>query len=116
MLDRQYLLASGLHQSLLPSHLALPNDEIKAEGEVIVNVLGQPDRRDCHTDMVQFYENYVPNGCKPLQLMQVIGAQKRTNEKSDEDISTFGGKVWATLDEATKYALRDLAGTQPIDK
>ncbi|KAI0249598.1 hypothetical protein BJV78DRAFT_654572 [Lactifluus subvellereus] len=122
--DRRVLLAAGLNPLHLPSHLILTasNDQDSDSGSNSdsgapkVTVLGQPDSRDCHTDLQQFYQYDVPNGCKPLQLMQVIGAQIRTSPQSDPDPDTFGAVVWKSLDSDTQKQLTTWATASPPDR
>lgn len=115
--DRRILHVAGLKPHHLPAHLTLSASEDFVVGtESGVPFIGQPDNRDARTDMEQFYEADTPNGCKPLQLTQIIAAQIRTNPKSDPDADTFGLTVWKTLDHATKKKLREDANENPPNR
>jgi len=110
--DRKILLAAGLNRSYLPAHLAVTDNE-DGLGH---GVLGQPDNRDCRVDMKQFYQADVPNGSKPLQFMQIVAAQIRTNPSSDPDPVAFGGVVWNSLNSSTKTQLQGWARENPPNR
>jgi len=114
-LDREILLASGLPPSSLPEHLMEHGDSEDNTGRRTgeYSIMGQPDNRDCRVDISQFYQDDVQNGFKPLQLMQIIAAQVRTNPKCDEEVNTFSAKVWGAIDESTKGKLRRYATERP---
>ncbi|KAF8876436.1 hypothetical protein CPB84DRAFT_1828999 [Gymnopilus junonius] len=74
------------------------------------------DDRDSRIDLEQFYQSDVPNGCKSLQLTQLISAQLRTNPQSDPDPDTFGMVIWKALDADTKTKAKQYARADPPNK
>lgn len=112
--DREILLAAGLKPRDLPDHLSLLDNDNFAEP--VPDACGQPDDRDSQTDMQQFYQADSPNGHKPLQLMQIVALQVRTNPNCDQHADIFGVAVWKTLDNATKTKLQNSAKANPPEK
>ncbi|KAF8892340.1 hypothetical protein CPB84DRAFT_1732422 [Gymnopilus junonius] len=112
--DRKILLAAGLKPHHLPAHLKPTASPVGDDDDIVT--VGQPDDRDSRTDMQQFYQADVPNGCKSLQLTQVIAAQLRTNPQSDPDPDTFGAAVWKTLDTDTKTNIRQNVSADPPNR
>ena len=111
-------MSSGLHPFFLPPHLSAKlSSGADPSGEgILIPALSQPDDLECYFDIVQYYQSDILNGSKPLQLMHAIAVQNMINAQSDEDASIFAGKVWNTLDPATKYKLGTYARTSPPNK
>jgi len=112
-LDRRILLDAGLSPKHLPPHLKLAADNDLHAAELAER---QPSDQDCRTDMEHFYQSDAQNGCKSLQLMQIIAAQVKTNPECDKDPATFGAAVFKSLDSGTQQKLKGWAKENPPNR
>jgi len=128
-LDCKILLSSGLRVKQLPAHLQTPmnlaasgddggddNDDSDDDpvNQKVLSSTGQPDNDEAAVGLKQFYKKEATNGCKPLNLDQIMAAQGRTDPECDGDPTTFGAKVWSTIqtDDKNKntHLGRDIKG------
>ncbi|KAK5625921.1 hypothetical protein RRF57_001637 [Xylaria bambusicola] len=117
-LDRKILLSAGLPVKQLPAHLQIPVNLVASGddgdddpvNQKVSSSTGQPDNDEATVGLKQFYKEEATNGCKPLNLAQLMAAQGRSDPECDGDPVTFGVNVLKKIKADDKKNKTDLCG------